>query len=59
MQQSIYKEIKTQQTQEWNLIIYLFIYFGPRKAKGKYTILFIYLFSFCDNLMVIMRKRNI
>ena len=46
MQQSIYKEIKTQQAQEWNLIIYLFIYFGPRKAKGKYTILFIYLFIF-------------
>ena len=35
----------------------LFIYFGPRKAKGKYTILFIYLFSFCDNLVVIRRKR--
>ena len=24
----------------------LFIYFGPEKAKGKYTILFIYLFIF-------------
>ena len=31
----------------------LFVHFGPRKAKYH----FIYLFFFCDNLLVIMRKR--